>query len=86
MIFFWDKAEVYIGYSLQEFNATRDILHAAKIESTYQIKNHEGSSRVGTNRSRTGSSGIKSGYTDLYLVYVHKRQRDAALTALEKRR
>lgn len=86
MILFWNKAEVFIGYSIRVFNEARDILQAAQIESTYKIVNHEGSRSSHTLRSRTGSGGIQSGSTNLYSIYVHKKQREEARKVLGKLR
>lgn len=86
MLFFWNKAELFIGYSISEFNKTRDLLFEAKIESTYKIINHEGSGRIGTTRSRSGSSGINREYVNLYAIYVHKDRLEEARKVLVNQR
>lgn len=86
MLFFWNKAELFIGYSINEFNTTRDLLFEAKIESTYKITNHEGSRSVGTTRSRSGNNGINLDYVNLYTIYVHKDRLEEARKVLTKQR
>ena len=39
MIMFWNRKEVFVGYSLQKFSEVRALLSANKIDHTYQVVN-----------------------------------------------
>lgn len=75
MIF--NKASIYLGYSLEEFNAIREKLEQHHIKYDYKVRDaHENAvpfSGGGTMRGGTGSFGIDSGFAKQYEVFVSKK-------------
>lgn len=74
MIMFWNRREVYIGFSMKKFNEIRDILLANNIKYDYRVINHNGEN----SRARFGSYGMNSKYEYEYYLYVHKSDYDYA--------
>ena len=73
MLMFWKYKEVFVGYSMQEFNRIRDILKANNIKDDYRIVN------LGSNsRARCGAYGENPEYARMYYVYVHKSDYEQA--------
>ncbi len=68
MIGFWNKKEVYIGYSMAEYANIRDILVANQIKYTYKTV----SSSSGNRRGVIGSFGESAELSCMYYIYVHK--------------
>jgi hypothetical protein len=52
-MFFFNKEDVYIGYSLEELFKVRAILEKEGIKYTYKVVNHSG-----WGRGRSGSFGL----------------------------
>lgn len=82
MIMFWNRKEVYMGYSLNKFNEVREILTANKIKYAHKLVNNNKS--FSSTRARMGSFGEKQEYSITYYVYVHKEDYDKACIALKK--
>lgn len=78
MIMLWNQKEVFVGYSLKEFNEVRDTLVANKIEYKHRIVNHNKESR----RGRTGTFGENMDLSNTYYIYVHKKDYDKACAVL----
>ena len=74
----WNQKEVFMGYSLQKFNEVRNILIENKIKYKYKVVNNMSNSR----QSITGSFGESMNYTNIYYIYVHKKDYDDAGVAL----
>lgn len=72
-MFLFNKEEVYIGYSLDEFNEVRGILETENIRYTYRVINHsEELIGRGTIRGHIGSNSISGKYEKLYSVSVNE--------------
>lgn len=72
-MFFFCKADVYIGYSLEELSKVRAILKQAGIKYTYKVTDHSG-----WGRGRGGTFGLNPAYQKLYTVSVRKRDFEKA--------
>ena len=69
----FNKINVYMGYSLKEFSKTREILAQQKIPYTYKIVDHsQEQTGRGTIRGNFGSFGTNKDYEKLYYVFVKK--------------
>ena len=67
MIAFWNRKEVYMGYSMSECSEIRGVLSANQIKYTYKVVNPFASSGRGTR----GSFGENHELSHMYYVYVH---------------
>lgn len=72
-MFFFNKEEVYIGYSLEEFSKIREILSCHSIKYTYRVINHTGHSR-GVN----GMFGVDRKFDIQYMVSVKSKDYNSA--------
>lgn len=79
----WNRKEVFVGYSLQKFNEACDILAGNKIKYKYRVVNHNSGYISGSSRSRTGSLGENMGYSNMYYLYVNKRDYAEACSFLQ---
>lgn len=79
MIMFWNRKEVFIGNSLQEFNETRNILVFNGIKYKYRIVDNSGSGGL----RRTGNFGMNMDYLKTYYIYVHRDDYARASTLLK---
>ena len=74
MIAFWNRREIYVGNSLQEFNRILDILAKEKIK--YHWK------RV----RAPGISGLMgTSHHGMYYIYVHRKDADKAQFLIRRR-
>lgn len=76
MIMFWNRKEIYVGHSMQEFNRIRDALNTNRIKYEYRIINQSSS------RARFGTFNENMEYTRLYYLYVHKGNYEEAYNLL----
>ena len=67
MILYWNRHEVYCGFSLQEFNNTLDTLAVKGIKYTYRVV-----TPPSTRTHIIGSTGINLSHS-MYYVYIHKK-------------
>ena len=84
MIMFWNRNEVYTGFSMKRFSEVRDILSSNGIKYTYKVVNRNNSSGFDSNRAHTGTLGEKSQLAYEYYVYVHKDDYDNAYSIISK--
>ena len=83
MIMIWNRKEVFVGNSLQEFNKVRDNLSSNGIKYEYKVVDTTSSSYFGSsNRARTGSFGINMDVVKTYYIYVHKNNYNNAIALL----
>lgn len=64
---FWNKVEIYCGFSLKEFSELRNSLAVAGIHYDYRIVN------LNKDRGRYGSAGLNPDMTSQYYLYVHQK-------------
>lgn len=69
MITFWNRKEVYMGYSMVRCGEIRSILAINQIKYTYKVVNPFASSGCGTR----GSFGESSELSHMYYIYVHEK-------------
>ncbi len=70
-MWFWNKIEVYCGFSLTEFCELRDILASKGIPYSCRL--------VNMNSRRFGTLGQKPGLDTQYYLYIHKKDYDNAI-------
>lgn len=71
-MWFWNRREIYIGYSMKDFSNLRDTLISAGIRYDYKTFNQNTSS----NRIRFGGFGLNPLYELQYYLYVHRKDFD----------
>ena len=69
-MFFFNKEDVYIGYSMEELSKVREILGIKGIKYTYKV--------IGTTRGNFGSFGMNKNYETQYVVSVKKKDSENA--------
>ncbi len=79
IMWFWNRREVYNGFSLKMQAEVREILKANNIKYDYRIININNSGR-----SRTGNFGINRDYETEYYIYVSKKDYEFASHLLGK--
>ncbi len=67
-MWFWNRREVYHGFSLKAQAETSEFLKANHIKYDYRVINLNSN-----NRGRTGSYGLNKDYEKEYYIYVHKK-------------
>ena len=72
-MWFWNRVEVYCGFSLSEFSELRDILSSKGIKYSYRLINQNTSTR------RFGAIGLNTRMEAQYYLYVHKKDYDTAI-------
>jgi hypothetical protein len=78
-MWFWNRVEIYCGFSLQEFSELRNSLAAAGIKYDYKLVNLNGS------RARLGSFGQNTKYETQYYLYVHQKNYEHAMHLMSNR-
>lgn len=78
MIGFWNRREVYVGTSLDEFNNLRDLLSERNIKYKTRIVDRSSANAVGSSRARVGTTGQNLQIAYTYYVYVHRDDYQAA--------
>ncbi len=81
MIFFFNKEDVYIGYSLADLSKIRGILAQEGIEYTYNIQSQLGR---GGARGHHGNLGLNMNYEKQYTVSVKKKDYEKAQYLVNK--
>ncbi|PHV72076.1 hypothetical protein CS063_00940 [Sporanaerobium hydrogeniformans] len=66
MIAFWNRKEIYMGYSMVDFIEIRNILSIHQIRHTYKILCPFG----GSGRRRV-SFGVNPDFSHMYYIYIH---------------
>lgn len=77
-MWFWNRSEVYHGFSLKEQSEVRESLRAHHIKYDFRIIN------LNSDRNKKGSYGINKKYETEYYIYVLKKEYQNALYVLGK--
>lgn len=78
-MFFLNKEEIYIGYSMEELSKVRGILKSKGIKYTYKVIDLSGQGlERGTTRGNFGSIGMNSNFEKQYVVSVKKKDSEVA--------
>lgn len=86
MITFWNRKEVYVGYSMSRCSEIRSILAMHHIKYTYKtINGHNSSALPGVGRKTIRSIGVPNEFRYMYYIYVHKNDYDLAYQVINKR-
>lgn len=84
-MFFLNKKDVYIGYSMEELSKVRETLEKEGIKYTYKLIKHLGQSNgSGIRRVKWGSFGINMDYEKQYVVSVKKKDYEKAKYLVSK--
>jgi len=79
-MFFFNKEDVYLGYSIEEFSKVRSALNKEGIKYTTKVNDTSGSwLGTGTSRGNFGSSGMNQNYEKQYVVSVKKKDVEHAM-------
>lgn len=78
MIGFWNRKEIYMGYSMSIFNDIRDILDQNDIKYKYKVFNNTSSMTRGSNRNVRVNIGKDGEQNYMYYIYVHNKDYDHA--------
>lgn len=71
---FWNRVEIYCGFSLKEFSELRNALAAQGIRYDYRIVNNSP-----TSNRILFSMGTDLKYQSMYYLYVHHKDYDRAM-------
>lgn len=85
MIMFWNRREIFMGYSLEKFYEIRQSLEANQIKYTYKLAGTGTVSPFETRSAIMGSFGENMKYSTTYYIYVHKNDYDFACGVLRSR-
>ena len=80
MIAFWNRKEVYMGYSMNECGEIRSILAANSIKFTYKVVN-----RYAHGRGTRGSFGERAELSYMYYIYVYKKDYEWACRVIRNK-
>ncbi|WMJ85267.1 hypothetical protein [Anaerocolumna sp. MB42-C2] len=67
-MWFWNRREIYHGFSLKTQADVREVLKANHIKYDYRVINLNNKGRV-----RTGNLGINNDFSLEYYIYVSKK-------------
>lgn len=70
---FWNRVEIYNGYSLKEFSELRNSLAAANIRYDYKLVDRNKPGDLAIVRAGYGSLGQKQKIVTQYYLYVHQK-------------
>lgn len=73
-MWFWKREEIWIGYSMEEFNRLRRILDQSGIQYDYKIKDRMKLDLAGSHGGINGMArmGENPSYSKQYCLYVQK--------------
>lgn len=75
-MWFWQREEIYVGNSMQEFNRIRQILNENHIRNDYRMNNTQ---RLNFDRGYTmGRWGADHRFDTIYYIYVGKQDFETA--------
>jgi len=78
-MWFWNRKEIYHGFSMKEFGDIRDKLSLGKFKYDYKVVDMNSSGVFSSNRARYGSFGLNNNFVKEYYLYVHKNSYDNAI-------
>lgn len=80
MNMFFNKEEIYAGYSMHDFSKVVDILKREGMKYSYKVVNPSRQK----NRVTFGSFGLNSNFENLYVVKVRKKDAEIAKYFIQK--
>ena len=84
MILVWNRKEVHVSTSLDQFNAVCDILASNQIRYKHRVVNRNSANVSGSSRARTGTFGQNLNQSVTYYVYVHQNDYEQARSKVQK--
>jgi hypothetical protein len=85
-MWFWNRIEIYGGFSLLEFSDLRDALNAAGIRYDYKLVDRNNSAAFHSNRARFGTLGQDPKFTIQYYLYVHRKDYEHSMFLTSNRK
>ena len=82
MIAFWNRKEVFAGYSLKGVSEARDILVTNNIKYKFKIVNANNRHGLGTGQVIPGTFGENINYSKMYYLFVHEEDDAKACSVL----
>lgn len=73
-MWFWNRVELYCGFSMKEFSELRNALAAENIKYEYRMVNYNTKSR-----GRIRQPWLNSDYETQYYLYVHQKDYEKAM-------
>lgn len=84
-MFLFNKEEVYVGFSIEEFSKVRQSLAMGNIKYKYNVVSQSGQwGGLGSSRGHYGSFGVNMKYDKQYYVYVMKKDYEQASYLVNK--
>lgn len=77
---FWNKVEIYCGFSLKDFSELRDVLALKGVKNDYRLVNYN------CRRSGHPANRINNDRSIQYYLYVHKKDYDQAMYLTSNRK
>ncbi|MDD3174548.1 MAG: hypothetical protein PHF63_12970 [Herbinix sp.] len=71
---FWNRVEIYCGYSLKDFSELRNVLAYHNIKYDYKLVNNNKMNRI-----RHGNLTAFTNHETLYYLYVNHKDYDHAM-------
>lgn len=84
-MWFWNRREVYMGNSLEDFARVRQTLALNGIRYDCRVIDHSSPGPFGSDRARFGTLGLNLSILKYYYVYVHKDSLEKAGYLINKR-
>lgn len=84
MIMIWNRKEVFVGWSMEQFYNVRRILAENKIKYTFKVVSNSAPTIFGSGRGHTGNFGEDMRFSTTNYVYVHKKDFDQACVVLRE--
>ena len=79
-MFFFNKEDVYLGYSVEDFSKVRSALRREGIKYSVKVIDPSGNwMGAGTSRGTFGSSGMNQNFEKQYVVSVKKKDAEQAM-------
>lgn len=82
---FWNKVEIYSGYSPEEFTRLRSILNAANIHYEYKLVDRNEANHGNIMKPDSKSSSKKPASATRYYLYVHQKDYYQAMHLISNR-
>lgn len=78
-MFFFNKEDVYTGYSIEQLSKVRAVLKRESIKYTYKVNDPSAQwSGPGSSRGNLGSFGMNKNYEKQYIISVKKKDAENA--------
>jgi hypothetical protein len=84
-MWFWNRAEVYLGWSLEEFSKMKSLLVDNYIKYDYKVVDNSSYGVSNRRASGMGTFGENSKFRVQYYLYVYKKDYERAQYILSRK-